>query len=98
MCTLRLVSSTTVFGQTRWISSSLLTRSPARSTRAAKISNARDPTRTGLPDSSSNCSAGRRRNGPNVICGAEMLVANDIPDASYDEPRPILRLSAGAHR
>src|SRR5215469_6380490 len=63
--TLRLLSSTMVLGQTRATSSSLLTSSPGRSTRPARISTARLPRRTGVSPSSKSCRAGKRRKGPN---------------------------------
>jgi len=49
--TLRLLSSTMVLGQTRAVSSSLVTSSPGRSTSAARISRARLPRRTSVSPS-----------------------------------------------
>ena len=59
-------------GQARAISSSLPTTSPARSTRAARMSKARLPSRTGLSPSSSSRCAERSRNGPNEIARPSM--------------------------
>ena len=49
------------------INSSLLTSSPGRSSSAIRISNARLPRRTGLPDSVSSLRVGNSRNGSNAI-------------------------------
>src|SRR5215471_16076408 len=68
--TLRLLSSTIVLGQTRATNSSLLTSSPGRSTRAARMSRARLPRRTGVSPSSKSCRAGKKRNGPNEKQGS----------------------------
>jgi hypothetical protein len=65
--TLRLMSSTEVFGQTRAMSSSLLTSSPVRSTKATRMSKARLPSRTGFSPSSRSRRVGSRRKGPNAI-------------------------------
>jgi hypothetical protein len=92
--TFRLPSSTTVFGQTRAFSSSLLTISPLRYTKAIRISTARLPRRTGRSDSSNKRWEGRRRNGPNAIArvasGRDMhqLYSKACPPASHlDEQR-----------
>jgi hypothetical protein len=61
------MSSTKVFGQTLAISSSLLTGSPARSTKATRMSKARLPSRTGFSPSSRSRRVGNRRKGPNAI-------------------------------
>src|SRR5260221_13894487 len=55
-----------VRGQARAMSSSLPTPSPARSTRAARMSKARLPSRTGVSPSSRSRCAARSRNGPNT--------------------------------
>jgi len=67
----RFASSTNVLGQARAISSSLLTTSPARSTRAVRISNARLPSRTGLSPSSRRRCAARSRYGPKETSTAQ---------------------------
>src|SRR5579863_885404 len=59
-------SSTTVSGQTRAISSSLLTVLPACSSNVTRMSRARLPRRRGLPSSSKARSVGIRRNDPKM--------------------------------
>ena len=64
ICTCRLFSSTTRPGHTRVRSSFLVTRWPARATRATRRSNARAPSATGLPSARRRCSAGSRKKRP----------------------------------
>src|SRR3954453_6438867 len=68
----RFDSSTNVPGQARAISSALPTTSPARSTRAARMSKARLPSRTGLSPPTGGRRAARGRNGPNEIACPSM--------------------------
>src|SRR5215470_11071754 len=94
--TLRLLSSTTVLGQTRATSSSLLTSSPGRSAKAARISRARLPRRTGVSPSSKSCRAGKKRKGPNEKQGTAdgagqpaiflTLLHLFLLDTSYKDP------------
>jgi len=62
ICTRRFVSSTNVVGQTRFIISSLLTRSPRASTSTIRRSKARLPTSTGVPSASNWRVRGRTQN------------------------------------
>src|SRR6516162_7354717 len=63
-CTRNAPSSTTVSGQVRAMSWSRGMVSPARSTSATRMSNARLPRRRGVPPSSSNRCIGISRNDP----------------------------------
>ena len=65
--TLRFASTTTVSGQTRSMSSRLVTSLPGCSKSAIKISRARLPTRTSLPAFVRSRWLGSKRNGPNEI-------------------------------